>query len=290
MGSTSGCQSAVTLLEGVGRQPDNARYVSVLASAYACLGGFGELDLFDEIDVIVAGVDTFFPSITLLSTSEETQAESDNYQDILTGIEIALRGGNLSIPSAAAREANLGERAGSNLSIQALYMIIVELGKYMHFYGNVDDAGVKGGGAPNVDEQGPTASECFYTYDYASAIAYISGSGLTGICDNNGDPGHPDLDPGDLPTTYQRMCQGVVLFNNLVDILNTVTLSSSEDLGELPDLIDDINTSITTATTAYPELTDILEITDQDECEDYAGTNFDQVQLFFAVVFESGLP
>ena len=44
--SNRDCQTAIDALEAIGRKNFDARYLIVLASAYACRGGYNELILF----------------------------------------------------------------------------------------------------------------------------------------------------------------------------------------------------------------------------------------------------
>jgi hypothetical protein len=289
--STPDCEAAIDVLQDVDAEDDDYRYVQTLASAYACRADFSELTLFSEIDVLQAGATEFLNSLTKFSMSPETEADSFGYTNLWNGINTIIYSAGQASSDAAARETAYGSRMGGNLNLQTLYMMMIQLGKFLHYYGNVDASGVKGGGAANTDEQGATPSTCIFDYT-GDALTYINGNPLTGSCNANADLGHPDLDGGvaNLSTTIRRMCEGMVLLNNIVDILNTTSLSSSDSLGELGSVVTDINTAITAAEGAYPQLSTLIDTKDVDACQTYSetGSNFDNLQLYYAVIFETG--
>ncbi len=286
------CDKAIEILEDVSAEENDYRYIQTLSSAYACRADFSELTLFDEIDTLQAGATSFLNSLTLFSMSPETSADSSSYADLKTAINLLLYSGGISSSSAASRETIFGTTKGGSLNLQALYMMIIQLGKFLHFYGNVDPlTGVKGGGAANTHEQGATPSTCIFDYT-GNALTYINGNPLTGSCNANADLGHPDLDGGvvNLTTTIRRMCEGMVLLNNIRDVLNTTNLSSNSSLGDLSTVVGFINTAFDAAELTYPQLSTLIDTNDVSTCETYSatGSNFDELQLYFAVIFETG--
>lgn len=291
------CQAAIDILENQGNQNSNPDFVQVLASAYACKSNYDEINFIGtDIPNINAAGASFLQSLSILSKSYESQADSSNYTGLLQAINLILNSDGGAQPSQAARNAKYGTRKAGDLGLQALYMSIVQLGKFLNFYGNVDAAGNKGAGAPNVDEQGATASSCFITYSYATAIAYLQGPGAPGgACDDlNTDIGHPNLSlaGGSLTTTKRRMCEGLVLITNIIDILNNVTLSSNTSLGQLSSVTATANSFKSTAIAVDPTLQTLLDTTSQATCESIVSVNaeFDRLQFIYALLFETGLP
>lgn len=284
------CQEAIDLLETLGRQNTNSRYIQTLASAYGCRANYSELTLFDEISTIVAGVNTFLPGLAKLSSSlSEHAADSASYTDILTSMNILLYAGNLTTSSATQRESVFGISQGSTINLQILYEVVVQLGKFVNFYGNANAAGAKGQGAANVDEQGATPSSCFFKYTDSDAQIAIQ-AGFTGVCDSLADTGHPNLDIAlNAVATKRRMCEGLVLFTNLVDLLNNTTLPDVSELEQIDAQLTTLNTAISLAPA---RLTNLLAIKDQAACVAYVtpGAGFDELQLFYAYFFETGLP
>ncbi len=278
------CQKAIDALEDVSGQDSNPRYVQTLASAYACRGGFSELTLFDEIDTIDS--DNFLPSLAQLTTSAQNEAQSDEFNDLQTAIDLILYSGDRTSPSALTMLSTFGNRHGTNLNLQAAYMIIVQLGRYVRWYGNTDAAGVKGGGA-----QGNT---CFFDYDSTGiptplsiATSYGGGNACTGA-----GQGSASLDYGGVTAAVAktRMCQGIILVNNLLDILENTTLSNNDALGDIREIYDDIQPFITAAAVLDPGMPALIETLAQVDCETIATSSDRTPQLYLASLFEGGLP
>lgn len=278
------CQKAIDALEDVSGQNSNPRYVQTLASAYACRGGFSELTFFGEIDTIDSS--NFLGSLAQLSTSAQNEADSDEFNDLQTAIDLILYSGGRTSPSALTTISKFGNRHGTNLNLQAAYMILAQLGRYVRWYGNTDAAGTKGGGA-----QGNT---CFFDYDSSGAPSPLSvatshggGNACTGA-----NQGSPSLDYAGVTTALarKRMCYGIVLVNNLLDILENTTLSSNDALGDIREIYDDIQPYITTAAVLDPGMPDLIDTLAQVDCETIANSSDRTPQLYLASLFEGGLP
>jgi hypothetical protein len=179
------------------------------------------------------------------------------------------------------------------MGIQALFLSIVQLGKFLNYYGNVDASGNKGSGAANTEEQGATPSTCFIKYTEARSIVFL-GSGGGGVCnDMSTDLGHPDLSlaAGSLTATKKKMCEGLMLVTNIMDILANITLPSSSSYGSLTALPATVSTFKSTIIAADPTLSTLLNTTDQTTCESLvaSATEFDNLQFIYAMLFEGGL-
>lgn len=278
------CQKAIDALEDVSGQDSNPRYVQTLASAYACRGGFSELTFFDEIDTIDSS--NFLASLAQLSSSAQNEADSDDFTDLQTAIDLILYSGNRTSPSALSTISTFGTRHGTNLNLQAAYMIIVQLGRYIRWYGNTDAAGVKGGGA-----QGNT---CFFDYDSTGAptpLSIATSHGGGNACTGAGQ-GSASLDYGGVTAALAqtRMCHGIILVNNLLDILENTTLSNNDALGDIREIYDDIQPYITAAAILDPGMPDLIETLAQVDCETIAAGSDRTPQLYLASLFEGGLP
>lgn len=281
--STPECQKAITLLEKLGRQNSNPLYLSTLASAYACRGGFSELTLFDEVDTISSTFDEFLGSLTEITISDETSAESSRFNDLQTAIDLILFAGGKTVPSAVQQKTIFGNRHGNNMNLQAMYMILIQLGRYSQWYGNTDAAGNKGGG--------PSGSTCFmdYTNGGAATIANTHGGGNVCVTAN---AGHPDLDYTGVTTAVaqKRLCQGVMLLNNMLDILENTTLSSNSSLGSISTIYADIEPYINTASALDPDMPAFIDNLLQSQCETVSALDDRLLQLYFAALFEYALP
>lgn len=293
--SSDKCDEAIDVLEDIGRQGDNAIYLQVLASAYTCRAGFNEIDFIDtEIDKIDTDGAGLMKSLTTLIFSPESEPDSQSYSDIRESLEILLYIDD-SQPSQVAREAKFGVRKSGDIGIQAVILSLTQLGKFLHFYGNVDSVGNKGGGAASVDEQTATPSTCFVEYTDTNAIAFL-GLGTGGACNNlavdNGHPNMPFAPASDLVITKRRMCEGLMLITNVIDILNNLTLPAGSDLEDLNTITASINTIKTTIISIDPALETLITTTSQTTCETLvtSSTEFDNLQYLYALLFEVGLP
>ena len=270
------CSKARDALEDVGNQSDDSVYISLLASTYGCDAGYSELDLFADITNIQSASNQMLGSLTLLSSSNETQADSAEYTNLMSGIDTILASGG---GSAAGRNSKFGSVGGTNLNFQALYMIIVELGKFMGYYGDAA-GGAKGGGGNHT---------CLFSYNIGDAQTYVTTSGNTGSCvTTNG--GSPDL-PGNAtdPTTLQRLCQGIYLFNNMRDILSNVDIGGNSNFGELANIGAQLEAGILAAEALDPgtRISTVKNVKTMAACE---ALSDEQIEVWYAIVFETAFP
>lgn len=285
------CKKAIDILEDVGRNRNNPIYLQVLASAYSCRAEYSDTTfLTSEITKIDTSAANLLKSLTQLTWSAEIVADSNNYKDIREGLDLLLNV-DANEPSQAAREAKYGPRKAGDMGVQALLLSLTQLGKFLHFYGNVNAAGSKGLGAASVNEQTATPSNCFMDYTDARALAFLGGGGSPGgPCD--GDEGHPNMSfaAPDLTTTKRRLCEGLMIVTNIIDILNNLTLPDS--LGDLTATAATVNAFKTTVTTADPALGTLINTTSQSACETLvaAAGEFNNIQYIYALLFEAGLP
>lgn len=275
--SSGECEKAIEVLEDA---PDlsNAIYLQVLASAYACKADYNEVSFISED---LANISTGTPaailkSIAIMTLSPETEADSDNYVAIRTGIDHLLQ--STSTVTHAARVTEFGSRKAGDISMQALMLNVVNLGKFLNFYGNVNAAGNKG--------QGTNTNSCFINYTDGRAQTVI-GSGAGGVCNTNND-GHPDLSMAN-PDTKRRLCEGLMLVTNILDILDNLDMSGSSELGNFEDIATQVGTFKTAAQAAG--LGTLIDMTSQSECETAMNTpsNLDDMEYMYSLVFETGL-
>jgi len=282
--SDSKCQDAIEVLEDVGRDTENAIYLQVLASAYACRAGYSELSFIStDIPLIDASSSTeLFKSLSLLSLSDETETDSDNYSDINTALSLLLDTDGGTQPSHAGRNSAFGPRKAGDMDVQVLLLSVAQLGKFLNHYANVDTTGVKGAGSTGTNS-------CFLNYTDSNAQNIVTALPVTNNCNSNVD-GHPDLDLS-TDAGKRRVCEGLILFTNIIDILENIDLSSSDSLGGLQGIADVVTAFKTTAITANVDLTTLLNTTSLSECEtlmdDAAESN--HMQIIYSLIFETGL-
>ena len=284
------CDKAIDVLEGVGRDKTNPIYLQVLSSAYACRAGYDERVFLDTDIAKIASAD-LMKSLTTLTLSNDHAADSASYLDLREALEVVLYVDS-NQPSQVKREAKYGPRKAGDMGVQALFLSFAQLGKFLQFYGNVDALGIKGAGAVSTDEQGATASTCFVGYTEAQSLAFLVGGG-GGSC-TGGTSSHPDMlfaPAATLTITQRRMCEGLMLVTNIVDILNNLTLPNDASMGDLSNVKTSIVTSISTIITNFPTLATLLGTTSQTTCETLVATapEFDNLQFLYALIFEGGL-
>lgn len=284
------CEKAIDILEDVGRNYDNAYYVEALGAAYSCKADFQEIP-FVENDLVNMDTDAadLFKSLAVFPLAKvERAALSTEYVAMREALSVLLKTDKQTV-----RNNKFGPRKAGDLGVQALLLALNQLGKFLNFYGNVDATGEKGLGAANTDEQGATASTCFIEYTEASALAFLAGGG-GGICNDMGtDDGHPNLSliPASLTATKARMCEGLMLVTNIIDIIDNISLPDDPSFSSLDDLGSTVTSYKNTISAVNPALSTLLNTTSQASCESLVAnaTEFDNLQLIFAMMFEGGL-
>lgn len=266
------CDDAIKLLEDVGRQPNDPVYIQVLASAYACRAGFRTVD-FITSDIPLVDASNLMKSLTLLSLSNQTVVDEAAYTDLKTALSILQQ-----TDKQANRKAKFGTRKSGDIGIQILLLSIVQLGKYVHFFGNVDATGVKGAGS--------NTNTCFLNYTHPAAMALINNpAGSTGACVTTND-GHPDMSGADLK---RRQCEGSTLVANIIDVIKNVDLSASSELSSLSSISATVDQYRNDAIAAG--VVQFIDTTSQSDCETLLNTpaEMNNMQTYFAALFEKQL-
>ncbi len=273
------CDEALKVLLKLKGQQENPVYLQVLASAYACKADYNEINFIEDdlTTLTTTSAVTIMTSLTKMTKSSQTEVDSDDYVSILNGINTLL-GATYGTPGQLARNQKFGTRRSSYLGIQALLLQLVNLGKFLHFYGNVNNTGSKG--------QGTNSNTCFLNYSHLDATNLIN-NGLGGVCNTTND-GHPDLD---LSSTdgKRRVCEGIVLVANIVDIIDNLELGNNSELKILEDFSEEINLFLDIA--EQDGLGQFVTMTSQSDCETALNTpsNLNDIQTYFVLIFEKGL-
>lgn len=255
--------------------------MKVYSSAYACKAGFSMLDLFElEIDNIDAS--NLLTSLASLSSSDETQADSSQFLALERAISIIVESQTVNSNASAAKRASYyGSAKGADLNFQVTLMMIVQLGKFFKLYGDADSTGIKGAQGNN---------SCLFSYTNADAVTSI-GATTPGSCvAATGNQGSSYLEAPVTATLIQkRMCYGIVLFNNFIDTLGSLSLSSSQygELDEIKDLVDASYAAIIATeagTFSSTVVYDVKDIRTQALCE---ALDFDEVERYYAFFLEN---
>lgn len=273
------CDKAIEVLEEIKDHDDNAVYLQVLASAYACKADYNEISVVaDDLSNLDASTPAaIMASLSTMSISNETAADSNDYVNIRAAIGILLNSTSGS-PTHSARVSKFGSRKAGDIGVQALLLNVANLGKFLNFYGNVNATGVKGGGS--------NTNSCFLNYTDARAQGVVGG-GVTGACTTNND-GHPDLDQT-TDAGKRRLCEGLMLVTNVLDILDNLDLSGSEELSVLEDVSNQVSTFKSAAVAAG--LSTLINMTSQSACVTAMGTasELNDMEYLYSLVFETGL-
>jgi hypothetical protein len=275
------CNDAIDVLEEVGLDNDNGDFVSVYSAAYACKSGFSMLDLFSA-DLSSIDSTSIISSLAGLSTSDESTADSVSFLAMQNAINIILESQvTSSNASALKRISEFGTSKGADLNFQALFMILVQTGKYYQLYGDADGAGVKGAGGNN---------SCLYSYTNADAVVAI-GATTPGSCvAATGNEGSSFLEAPVLTTTIKtRMCYGLILLNNMMDILANLSLTSGNygDISNIKTVVDALYTGLIISEAGSFGTTvilDVKEIRSQTTC---MALQFDEVERYYAFFLEN---
>ena len=137
--STRQCQAAIDLLEGVGRDTYDGKYMATLASAYACKAGFTEPRFFvDELPKI--GTPGGLGGLTRFTlASSMTSPTADSFVNLQKAIDVLLYAGGVSStsePTAANRALGLSSVDAQNINAQLMYLVLTQMGLYLNYYGN----------------------------------------------------------------------------------------------------------------------------------------------------------
>lgn len=270
------CAEAIAVLNGVGQQTSNADWVSAMASAQACLAPWNVVRFFEtDLDKISgADTDTILGVTATFSQAEMVSATDPTYTNLLSAINTILNAGSSTTVSHTNRVTDFGSVSANSLSVQALYMIINQIGQFARFYGNANTStGTKGGGSGS--------NGCYIDYTDAQAQAII-GVITTDSC-NLVNEGHADLN-----ASRARRCQGIVLFNNFIDILGSVSFGT-DNSGDLDDLAANINDLCDTAAGGGLDLGGTCTVKTQSVCEANSDSQYndEHIERFYATVWES---
>ncbi len=284
------CSKAQEVLDDIGFQDDDADYISVYASAQACYAGYKVLDVLFGGNLENIDSTNLIGSLTTFSTSNETEADSTAYTAIQNAITTLIESSGGSSPSTEDRNAKFGTQKSGDLSLQALYMIFVQMGKFFALHGNVNASGVKGGGDP-------TGNSCLFSYTTSDAIDWINDTTPGSCVAATGSEGSDLLEsPETAADIKRRLCEGIILYNNMIDILSNISIPGSDQLGDVGDIQTALTTLMTAAeaaetgtyndgpATSTNAISSLNSVTSQDVCE---AEELDRIEKFYAIFFET---
>lgn len=273
------CAKAREVLNAVGYQTNDPRYIGVYASTYACEASYSTVNFFaDDLTSLSSTAGGFFGSLAGFSTSGlMTSATDTDFTNLQEAIDTILYSGGNSASSSANRIASFGLRAATNLNVQALYMILVNFGRWLRYHGNASATGVKGTGV------NPEANTCLYSYDNLGpnwlVVQDALNDGVSGTCTDVARTGTTDISTADPAVNKTRLCRGIVLFNNFIDIVLNINFTGT-NTGELNNLATTFNTLCQDVTQFADALCDLRDMTG---CE---ATPIEDLEVYSAWLFE----
>lgn len=288
--SKGDCQDAINVLEENGRVNTNAVYLKTLASAYACRAGYSTLTFFTT-DISKTVTPAPLGGTTTYSTSnatvQSTLQNDASYQDLQTAINILLYAGGIpsgTEPTTAERKKHFTTSEVADIDSQLLYMALVQLGRYGYFYGDSSATGVKG--------SGPGSNTCFTSYVNAHANVKAAITAAAGTCANVADTtsAHAQLKEGVVAATRKtRLCQGVVLLNNVFTLLPNVVasiFSNPADQAAATAALTTITNAKTALTAADASTGTVVSTLNQSICEDDSLVTVQAIEGYFGIMFE----
>lgn len=283
------CSKAQEVLDDIGFQDDDADYISVYASAQACFAGYKVLDVLFGGNLESIDASNLIGSLTTFSTSNETEVDSTAYTAIQNSITTLIESSGGSSPSTEERNAKFGTQKSGDLSLQALYMIFVQMGKFFALHGNVNASGVKGAGSEG--------NSCIFSYTTSDAVDWIDDTTPGSCVAATGSEGSDLLEsPETAADIKRRLCEGIILYNNMIDILSHISIPGSDELGDVGDIQTALATLMTAAeaaetgtyndgpATSTNAIQSLKSVTSQDACE---AEELDRIEKFYAIFFET---
>lgn len=286
--SNSECDKAIDLLEAVGKQGKNARYLITLATAYACRGGYSTTYFFAN-DIGKTGDALPLGGLSLYSTSTVTTnplTEDSSFRDIQSAIDLLLYAGDIATtknPTIVERAKYFSTLEAGDINALLAYLTMIQLGKLIKVYANTDSLGEKG--------KGSAGNTCLADYTgNALAIAFLANAAVeeaTGLC--VAPDSHSQLSSSINATTLRkRLCEGVVLLNGFLNVLpGVIQAAGGDELQEfstIPQLIEDFKEELEGLD---PTAAETLSVISQSKCETDTDITMDSIELYYAFLFES---
>ncbi len=288
--SKGDCQVAISTLEANGRVNSNAAYLKTLASAYACRAGYSTVTLF-ATDLAKTVTPAPLGGTTKYTTSSaavsSTLQNDSKFKDLQTAINILLYAGgidSLTEPTSAERAKYFSSSDAGDIDAQLLYMMLVQLGRYMYFYGDSSATGVKG--------SGPGPNTCFTSYVNAHANVKTLITAAAGTCTNitTDAASHAQLSNTLTASTRKtRLCQGTVLLNGVFALLPNVVasvFSNPADKAAALAAVNSINLAKGALIGADNTTATVAVTLNQSICEDNTVVSVSNIESYFGLMFE----
>ena len=297
--SNKDCQSAIDTLSKYSNDRTNISVMETLAEGYACRANYNSPD-FVTFDVPLIGDPMVLGGFTRFGNASSMDApDNDGYTDMYTATQILLYAGGISLnkdPTLERREAAMSETQAAKINSLLAYTFMDEMGRYLYYYGNSSSTGEKGSGTqtpPNPCIVNYTNIQFRNPVDgYNDIENYLTGikpGSCTDIAGSNGMFGNPQL--GDESGGFQteRMCQGVIIFNNFYEVIPTVlssvaTSTTFRTVSNIMASLDQAKENLEEALPLGSTLNDILNL---ENCYTEYQNDSDNLQIYFTLIYET---
>lgn len=288
------CQEAIDVLEAAGRNSRNGRFTKKLATAYACRAGFNTALFFDNDIELIATAHSELGGLTRFKVSQMMDApDNESYEDMKEAIDLLLYAGGLSHsqnPSSEARREALGAEAGQDVDALLMYLVMNHFGQYLYYYGNTSSSGQKG-------VRVAADNKCLVAYDnltfdnpivpgVSDLYDYLDVESSDTCSSTNATDGHPDLGAiGSL--NIARMCEGVTLLNNFLEIFPKVIAEfGGADFDDLDGVDTVLNAAKDILVAAEPSTINVTRVKSQALCESQNESTDENLQFYMATLIE----
>ncbi len=274
--SANKCAEAIAVLNGVGQQTSNAEWLGVYADAQACLAPWSVVSFFaTDLPNMSTSQSAIIGSLATFQQAVMTSPSDGAYTNLRAAINTLLFAGGISEVPHSNRVDALGLSSANNIGVHALYMMINQIGQFSRYYGNaLSTTGVKG-------SQG--GSECYINYTDGDAQGIVTAYPAANNCDSF-ILGHPQL-----TGNRSRLCDGIVLFNNFIDVIANIAIGDTGNNGGLDELSANISDLCATAAGGGLDLGGTCTVKTHSVCLN--DTNGDisaaQIERFYAVTWEA---
>jgi len=264
--SNNKCELALAELTKVDPEYYNFYYYQALASAKACKANYSVLNFINEIDDF-STTTSFFNFLAGLTSSNETLPTSSNFAHLTQGINAILFLKGVATPRFSDRLTVITSRSqAEELSLQALLMIFVYMGKWLALYGDTNAAGAKGTDVLCLLAYSTEASSFLNVAERTALL------GASGTCLPASAASSPLL-PFGTESTRNALCNFIVYFNHVRDLTSNITLSSHQSMGDLSDAFTDMENYIEAAEVIFPGISNVISFYDVASCNTYYDSN-----------------
>ena len=145
---TRNCDEALEALNAVPFSWKDSTFLKTLSLAHACKGKFDVVTLFtDDLPLFGSVANSALGGLTRFSSSSDMESPTDNdYVSVSTALDYLLYAGGISKdedPTPSKREVIFGEAENQEIEMLAFYELLVNLGRFLNYYGNAGLDGPK---------------------------------------------------------------------------------------------------------------------------------------------------